>query len=471
MNDGFDVIIVSTNNSSQEEYWQKRLRSFRGVICKPNAVILAVTEDWNGGAGNGLGTLYAYRKAQEKAQFKYHIDLIEKQKQGGSVAIYHTAGYGKRLFPLTAAESNNKSAIKLPNRLSILEAVILQTNAHFSKNKAGRLSVFWGDQLFTPSKSFNYSPEHHIDILCKTKPAPSFEEWEQQKLSDYGILLATESETKLFEKISFQTYQKHNTSNTLRTSFGSFSLSAQFTFALLREFQKELESKKGRLDTDPHFWMPLTLDEKTYCSQVAEGKQHYKRMNTFKIKFTNLHPNTKLFGSINIGDPGYWWDFGSARSYYSNLLKLTSPCYEGQLMRLFFQIDPNSTDTLSNRVITDAQSCLINCKINGGTIHNSVLIGITAESLDIKNCVIINSTFDELKAENALLYRVNETTPIKLATGTIRTDIVLPNTQDQLKIYAHLERDSKIDWEERLPQNPLSYSDLYQKIQETAFQS
>ncbi len=58
---------------------------------------MAVHEDWaSDGAGNGLGTLYAYSKASEKARIKFSVDLDSILKEGWSVAIYHTAGKGTR---------------------------------------------------------------------------------------------------------------------------------------------------------------------------------------------------------------------------------------------------------------------------------------------------------------------------------------------------------------------------------------
>src|SRR5210317_2453572 len=89
-NSGMDIIIVSTTSHDQEEYWQKRLEAGRGQICKKDAVILAVYEDWPGGAGNGLGTLYAIAKAAMKAKSKGR-DLLGDLKKGASVGLYHTA--------------------------------------------------------------------------------------------------------------------------------------------------------------------------------------------------------------------------------------------------------------------------------------------------------------------------------------------------------------------------------------------
>lgn len=45
------------------KYWQKRLEAGRGVVIPPSALVLSVFEDWEGGAGNAFGTLYAWQKA------------------------------------------------------------------------------------------------------------------------------------------------------------------------------------------------------------------------------------------------------------------------------------------------------------------------------------------------------------------------------------------------------------------------
>lgn len=46
-----------------------------------DATVLAVYEDWAGGAGNALGTLYAYQKATVLAKSKGY-DLAGKMKAG-----------------------------------------------------------------------------------------------------------------------------------------------------------------------------------------------------------------------------------------------------------------------------------------------------------------------------------------------------------------------------------------------------
>ena len=76
-------------------------------------MVLAVSEDWSpSGAGNGLGTLYAFRKANLASVEKYGVDLEKELGEGKiSAALFHTAGKGTRLAPLPASENNNKPGV------------------------------------------------------------------------------------------------------------------------------------------------------------------------------------------------------------------------------------------------------------------------------------------------------------------------------------------------------------------------
>jgi hypothetical protein len=120
--------------------------------------------------------LYAFQKAEEIAQKQYGRSILAELKDGTiSVGLYHTAGKGTRLAPLPGSESNNKPGVKLPGVimlsdgssvcLTIIEGAIRQTSA-YAASRHGRLSVFWGDQVFIPSVPLTYIVQHHIDILC-----------------------------------------------------------------------------------------------------------------------------------------------------------------------------------------------------------------------------------------------------------------------------------------------------------------
>ena len=55
------------------------------------------------------------------------------------------------------------------------------------------------------------------------------------------------------------------------TSLGSFSVGSAFLALLMGEFKGELDAKEGKLDADPHFWMPMTLDKANYIRGKAHG--------------------------------------------------------------------------------------------------------------------------------------------------------------------------------------------------------
>lgn len=113
----YDVTIVCTTDDHQAEFWMQKLgQNFKTSDGdSPFPMVIAVSEDWNdpGGAGNGLGTLYAWQKACAFAKAnKGGVDLNVLLQEGTiSAALYHTAGKGTRMAPLPASENNNKPGV------------------------------------------------------------------------------------------------------------------------------------------------------------------------------------------------------------------------------------------------------------------------------------------------------------------------------------------------------------------------
>ena len=265
---GFNVVIICCSSAQQARYWQKRLEEGRGYVLPKDCIVLSVQEDWPGGAGNALGTLYAFKNACKTASQRYGLDLQDKLRSGSfSIGLYHTAGKGTRLAPLPGAENNNKPGVKLPvtvkigGRLApmtILEAVIKQTGC-YAGSRPGRLSVFWGDQIFIPTVPVQYEVKNHIDILCTLGPMPSEDEWKAKGLQNYGLIArSTSGKAAQVEKVDHSTAVAMltglGTIDAVGSSLGSFSVSYQMLFALMGEFSAELEQRKGKLDSDPHLW-------------------------------------------------------------------------------------------------------------------------------------------------------------------------------------------------------------------------
>ncbi len=477
---GMDILIVSTSNEKLEEFWQKRLMNTLPVLYGREVPVIVISEDWPGGAGNGLGSLYAWHQACQKAKQLYQMDLQGELTRGAAVALYHTAGKGTRLAPLPAAEANNKSGVRLPCLigpseaglwLTILEAVIKQT-AVYGPSRPGRLSVFWGDQIFIPSAPVDYRPTSHVDILAKARPLPSKEQWESERLDQYGLVACDAvGNARQVEKVDHVTMERlvkagHiDTTGGFGISLGSFSLSLPILEALTEEFSTELESRQGKLDSDPHFWMATTLDKSTYLEMRSEkdGKNlvesHYSRMQAFRERFLADHSDMGFFTMVDIGHDCFWWDYGSILSYCHNHLQLTKAGPEASAMRRFFELPVESAHT---NISLKGECRLINCQIASGNIEDSILIGVQANHVDVKNGVILNSVAPCIEGQDFLLYNVADAAPIACATGSVRADVFLPGDERHLKIRTSKGRSGAEDWQVKLPENDLSYEGIYE---------
>lgn len=220
--------------------------------------------------------------------------------------------------------------------ITILESVIKQTGS-YAKSRLGRLSVFWGDQIFIPTIPIAYNVTHHVDILCSLGPMPSEEEWKAKGLDKYGLIASGISgEGAQVEKVDHATAVQLLSSlgeiKSVGPSLGSFSVSSAILFELLNEFSSELSSKTGKLDTDPHLWMPLTLEKEAYVQLMNQkgvsndvSSSHYDRMAIFlkNFKSKSEYSNLGLFGAVDVGQGVYWWDYGQLKLYQNNTLLLT----------------------------------------------------------------------------------------------------------------------------------------------------
>jgi hypothetical protein len=484
---GMDIVIICSSTPQLSDFWEKRLQTTRSYLLPEKTIIICVDEDWKNpnGAGNGLGTLYAYHKAHIKALNNLGIDIIAQQAAGAAIAMYHTAGMGKRLAPLTISEFGVKSAVKLPglikslienddspDLITLLEATLKQSSV-FAPSRKGRLSVFWSDQVFIPSNVCDYIPDSHIDILVKKIPAFSKEIWRQEGLDNYGLAVWNLSkEAKLFDKCNFETFQSLYNSNpspheqSLGISMGTFSLSFDMTLALMTEFQQELTDKALLLDSDPYFWMPLTLDWNSYLAAMQTRhvapeivKKHYDRMQQFRNKFQENTSSqlSGFFKAVDIGSDSYWWDYGTVNAYYQNNIKMTQMSTEGEIMRLFYNIPPLE-NCLENNIKTQ-NSAIIGSTILSGSVQNSLVVGVEAKYLNLNHCIMLGSTVDCCEAIHALLYQVNDLNVALIDPHYVRADAFLPHNNSHVPFLAPIDSDGKSNWKIKLPQNPCSWEE------------
>lgn len=459
-NQGFDiVIIVSSNNNSK--YWEKRLRNTRKEILPKKTKIICVEEKWKNkdGAGQLLGTLNAIKFIKNK------LNIEKELKRGKTIAMYHTAGKGKRMAPLSGTEKNNKPAIKLPkpikvgnknNLISLLESVIYSTQI-FAQTREGRLCVFWGDQIIIPSRISKIETKSPVEIFgVKQRIKLSKKIWEEN-WKMYGILIPQKENTLQRDKLSWQEIIKIKNKGILKEkngkidflkSAGCFSINLGFLKSLLQEFSNDLKNKNKKIDTDPGLWMPITLEK------PKENKTYWKRINNFKEKFILDTGNKNIISAKDLGENTIFWDYGNIACYYKNILKIVEKSKEGKIARLFFDVEKYFKN----------KSLIINSKIKGIT-KNSVILNSEIKKADVQNSIIINSKIKKAKGKNMLLYYVQEKEEIKTLKDEIITDIKIKDSEI-IRMKTTISRDGKDDWEIRLPENPLSYSEIEKIVSE-----
>lgn len=491
--DGFSVIIVCTSTDMQAAYWQQRLEDGKGSILSKDAMVLAVDEDWQGGAGNALGTLYAFTKAAKVAQSKHNVDILAELKAGKiSVGMYHTAGKGTRLSPLPGAENNNKPGVKLPatikiagkeSPITILEAVIKQTGCYAS-SRLGRLSVFWGDQVFIPTAAVVYECKYHVDILCSLGPMVDEKTWKEKGMNKYGLIAKnSQGKTAQVEKVDHSTavslLKNLGDIDGVGTSLGSFSVSWQMLAALLAEFSAELASKQGKFDSDPHLWMPMTLEKSSYLTLMDQkgiasdiSGPHYDRiasmMDTFHGK--NSDSTYDVFGATDVGQGLQWWDYGQLKLYKRNTLVITESTTEGELMRLFLGI--SEIDKVVDSAVggdVDSSSRILSSTIaKTGTVKNSVLVNVRCNHIEADNCILINVTGDRIVAQaGSVLYNVADASGELLSTGITEDGSVMTGVfaadGTQTIIRSNMEIDGGKVWHDKVAGNASSFDEIYKK--------
>ena len=480
--EGFDFVIVCCSNQAAEDYWQGRLEATVKEVTGAAATVLCVHEDWNGGAGNGLGTLYAFQKAAAKATTT-GVDLAAAMKDGAAVALYHTAGKGTRLAPLPGAENNNKPGVKLPALLTVngelapitvLECVMRQTSSYAPARK-GRCSVFWGDQIFVPSVGISPS-SFPADILAALRPMPTKAEWEAEELHQYGLIAVTPagSATQL-EKVTYDTAMQYLPSDVERvgTSLGSFSLKADLMEALLKEFAPELAAKNEAYDSDPHFWMPLTLKQADYVAVMVkkgdtegQAKKHFQRMANFRKKFDPS--GGPILACVDVGTNAYWWDYGRLGLYFDNNFLLATETASAHALRVFLGLYPHrqQESKLGTKMEVDDGSVLLKCQIADGKIGKGcVLVNVSAPSVDVEDCILVNVTSPvPITGKGGLLYNVVHEGEEPLTCDKVRADVFMPGDVHHI-INSSQETDGGKAWKITLDGNPLSFEGVYKANQ------
>jgi hypothetical protein len=364
--------------------------------------------------------------------------------------------------------------------LTVLEAVVQQTGI-YAPSRKGRLSVFWGDQVFLPSVDFTYTPTHHVDIMCTLlgDTAPTAEEWAAQGLDKYGVIaVMTHGEAAQVDKVDHATATKMlerlGTIQKVGPSLGSFSVSASILQAMVTEFGSELEDKQVKMDTDPHFWMPLTLSADDYVYLMsqkgideAESQGHYERMKEFSAKFEK-GPSLGLFGAVDVGKTACWWDYGQLPLYSKNSLLLLEDSNEADLLRKFLSITDKPHTGIaaaaagaSNNNVELKNSYAFASKIQSGTVQDSIVCRVTTRELEANGAIIVNCVAPKIvAAKGAILYNLISEQEIVAKEGQVMVEVT-NESGGSFVLNSRIDIDGGKAWKTTVEGNELSFEQVH----------
>ncbi len=353
----------------------------------------------------------------------------------------------------------------------------MQQTGIYAPSRKGRLSVFWGDQVFLPSVEFKYTPTHHIDIMCTLlgESAPTAEEWSAQGLEKYGVIAVLKGdegaipEAAQVEKVDHSTATKMleqlGTIGQVGPSLGSFSVSAAILTALVEEYSPELAEKTAKFDTDPHFWMPLTLSKDDYVFlmsqkgiEESESLAHYHRMKTFKENFDRA--GMGLFGAVDVGKDACWWDYGLLKLYSKNsMLLLDDSNPESTLLRKFLSIQHGPVTAEGD--LSMVHSYAFASMLEKGSLKDSLVCQVTTKEISAEGAIIVNCVAPKITAgKGCILYNLMSEDEITAEDGQVMVSVT-NEAGDSFVLKSRIDIDGGQAWKEVVEGNELSFEQVH----------
>ena len=489
---GPEVVIVVNATAEQAAFWQERLTGLdnihgSGAVLRRDAVVLSVTEsNWDGGAGNALGTLNGFLQAARKAaelgiipagkDTKGEVSSLGGFCSGKSAFMFHTAGKGTRIAPLPASECNSKSNIKLPGLVKVsgrevpvtmLESIIKVTGI-YAPSRKGRLSVFWGDQVIINENDIAFDGRHHVEIFGQLVPL-------DEDIKSYGLLIpGKDGDCSQREKLDIKKVKElcGSDENKVYRSIGSFTVSLSILVALIEMESHFLENKKGALNTDPDWWQPLTSGKDEYIRMMNEKRTDaasagakWEEVSGMWLAFSASEAFRKsgLSGKVgfkDVGENSLWWDYGQNAYFLKNMELLVKDTEEGKTARVFFDAEKYFIKSEKRGDLLVENSLIMRSSAASGKIRSCVVVASELDEVHAEDSVVIGSDIIELNAEGALCYNVVSKKE-DLGKGEVAVNIFHPR-KGKISLRTDISRDGHADWEsgEKILGNLFAYPEI-----------
>ena len=216
-------------------------------------------------------------------------------------------------------------------------------------------------------------------------------QWIAKGLEKYGLITVNaEGEAAQVEKVSYDTARR------LLATFGKVRPSAlpsgpspcrhEMLAAMLKEFEPELNAKTAKMDSDPHFWMPLTLAKEAYCSVMvtksgdlkARAAAHHDRMRAFRAALLARTPTADVsapWTSARAATGGITGNWGCTSRITSSPWRIPE---EAEALRDYLKIPESRVAGSELGACALAGGAIaLACRVTSGAMHRTVASRVT----------------------------------------------------------------------------------------------
>jgi hypothetical protein len=132
---------------------------------------------------------------------------------------------------------------------------------------------------------------------------------------------------------------------------------------------------------------------------------------------------------------------------------MTQEGEESALMRKFFNINSPNDDAI-----------VVGSNILKGQLTNSIVIGVEAENISLKDSIMIGCSVKSFEGKKVLAYHIHESEAITLGPENVRADAFIQEPRQHLKFIAPISSDGKSNWKIKLPDNNYSWEEAIKLI-------
>ena len=488
------LIGAVCGSAAAQTFWQQQLDAMRPDFGARAAH--AFFEDLPVNQAFGLLLLW------ERAKPHYQAN------EGALVAFVF--GSGTRATPITEAECGQKPAIdsfahvgSTRRRASLVELAMrtfAPVEAYLRCSGFEGMVVKWGDEVQIPTLDLAGTDPRlsgadivrFVSMQTITEDTAANKDWvgvaadgrvtafiprrplaEMAPLADAGLL------------------QRRGDALVGGVNLGSIAISAALADVLLETFHADVHdteaSRSDRPDLDPQLFTALTIaslpaDERAEAWQTAQATAPaiarlaermpdvLDRLVGALTSFEQRHGRPAKFMAMDFGDQ-YWGDIGQHRSMGAFYGALRDDSAGGTIARALAGL-PELPDAAGNWIVGDSTlgegtsvrgTVLIDARIGGGTIRDSVLIGTTSDEVAADGAFDIGSACAALRlAPGAGTYKVVEPGTVEVSAGERCTTAFLPEGPVALRVHQDTDlRDKARTYDVPLGDNPMSFADAH----------